>query len=492
MVAYKERHGHLKITCNADPPTLKLREWMRRQRKDRYKLRPYRLKKLNSFGFEWHFDAGAVWDGYVAMYAAFVEDFGVHCIPEKASVLSNWIRRQRLSYREGRLRDDRIDKLNEIGFPWGAVGFHDRTKPSFFPEFAQANGQGNPENPDEFLLQIWNSRYKALAEHKKRVGNCLVSDNVDCSLQKWCAKQRLLHSTGALIASRATMLEALDFDFRIDSAPSKSEAWESMYRQLESFQEQNGHCIVPPRTRQHRSLNCWVKMQRQEALTMDPSMRAKLDKLGFCWTVDDDNDVTMTIASQTSTECGNTPTKLEEPERKVLHAIVRSRTRRSSRQQSVRADAPTLRHVLMSDMTLVNNAINKPVSSKGCDALNMPVGIKFDDVDAKSAGTDAKPSSESLEPGEHLDVVSSDEAASFKAKCAELESMVETYRNRLSVVEKELKATNSKLRQKEIECRKMSVVIAQMKNGEFASGSVGDKVISRLRAKMSQKGKFPS
>ncbi|KAI2502435.1 hypothetical protein MHU86_12011 [Fragilaria crotonensis] len=143
-------------------------------------------------------------------------------------------------------------------------------------------------------------------------------------------------------------------------------------------------------------------------------------------------------------------------------------------------------------MTLVNNAINKPVSSKGCDALSMPIGIKFDDVDAKSAGTDAKPSSESLGHGEHLDVVSSDEAASLKAKCAELENMVETYRSRLSVVEKQLKASNSKLRQKEIECRKMSVVIAQMKNWEFASGSVGDKVISRLRAKMSQKGKFPS
>lgn len=63
MVTYKENHGHLKITCDADPADLKLREWMRRQRKDRYKLRAYRLKKLNSVGFEWAYDGGAVWDG---------------------------------------------------------------------------------------------------------------------------------------------------------------------------------------------------------------------------------------------------------------------------------------------------------------------------------------------------------------------------------------------------------------------------------------------
>jgi hypothetical protein len=496
MVAYKATHGHLKITGNAGPAALKLREWLRRQRKERDKMRASRVKMLNSVGFEWNLDADTVWHRRLAMFTAFVEDFGLTCIPEKTSALSNWIRRQRLCKREGRLPENRMDRLNEIGFPWVAVSVCDRSKPSFFPEFAQANPPTNSEN-DDFLDQIWNARYKALVEHKIRVGHCLVPDGVDCSLQKWCAKQQLLHSTGALILSRAKKLEALGFDFHTDSAQLNSETWESMYKQLESFKEQNGHCVVPMQTCQHRSLNNWMKEQRQVARTMNPSRWAKLNHLGFCWTADDE-EVEMPIASQETSQTGqgsddksgNRPTELEDQELKVSPLPDRSRLQRTSRRQSARTDATCLRHVLMTDKTLVDKAVTEPVSNKGFDGFNEPVGVEFDVEE--STVTAYEDSSERLAHDAQLDAVTGDGAASIEAKCTALEKTVEAYRRRLSVVEKELKVASCKLRRKEMECRKMGVLISQMKSAQFATGSVGDKVMSRLREKMNQKGVFSS
>ena len=499
MVAYKATHGHLKITGNAGPTALKLREWLRRQRKDRFKLRASRVKRLNSVGFEWNLDADTVWHRRLAMFTAFVEDFGLACVPEKASALGNWIHRQRHSYKQGGLSEDRMDRLNEVLFPWAAVSMYDRSKPSFFPEFAQANPPTNSENED-FLDQIWNARYNALVEHKNRVGHCLVSDGVDCSLQKWCAKQQLLHSTGALIMSREKKLEALGFDFHIDTAQLNSEIWERMYKQLESFKEQNGHCIVPVRTCQHRSLNNWMKEQRQEARTMNPRRWTKLNKLGFCWTVDDE-DVEMPIASQETShtgqdsddKSGNRPTEEKDQEVKVSPIPTRSRPQRTSRRQSARSDATCLRHVLMTDKTLVDKAITDPVSNMGFHGCSVPVGVEFDVEDEESSVTSYVASSESLAHDEHLEAVTIDGSDStVVAKCTELEKMVEVYRRKLSVVEKDLKVANCKLRRKEIECRKMGVVISQMKSAQFATGSVGHKVMSRLREKMSQKGVFTS
>jgi hypothetical protein len=74
-----------------------------------------------------------------------------------------------------------------------------------------------------------------------------------------------------------------------------SNQWNVKYERLVEFKRENGHCMVPSRYKQDKSLGPWVRTQRRihnnnnnnmRMLPMLPGRKDLLDELGFVWRVD--------------------------------------------------------------------------------------------------------------------------------------------------------------------------------------------------------------
>ena len=488
MIAYQKKHGQLKFTIKSSPAATRIHEWMKMQRKARPTMKKDRIKKLDSVGFEWKPDVfNAAWDEKFAMYRDFVKMNGIHCIPQKKSLLSMWISLQRTLNTQGRMKEDRRNKLNRIGFLWKAVSNSERTEPKCLPWFAEARGPKPSQAHAARLNEVWNSKYEALIAHKNRVGHCTVSRTVDVQLKGWCDQQRKLRRKGRLARDREKKLDAIGFHWPPCTTVSMPDTWECMFRRLESFKRRFGHLIVSRGPHQNEQLHVWIEKQRQEVMTIHPDRRAQLDELGFCWTV----------TSEDSTQAGHdlddangrVPRKLQKEERRVLstHSMSTSRTkckrvettRPRLTRHCVRVASNTLDHVPMLGTPPVDNAIVEPIPKKGCDHVNKSrLRIKSNTVEQPSALVD--------------DVVASDRDDSLEVPHLMIRSKSEREQ------EESLKITSGcgfssekmmlkKTRRTERGFREREILIGRMKIDEFAPDSVAHKVMARLLAKLTRK-----
>ena len=88
-------------------------------------------------------------------------------VPQKYPDLGTWVMHKRAAFKNKRLAQDQIDKLNKLGFFWG---------------------KGFPEPPS------WDNRFRELIKYKDTFGHCNVPVNADPSLMtdlaKWVMEQR--------------------------------------------------------------------------------------------------------------------------------------------------------------------------------------------------------------------------------------------------------------------------------------------------------------
>lgn len=110
--------------------------------------------------------------------------------------------------------------------PSGAVAMAGQTVP-----------QGKATRNDE----LWDLRYKKLAEFHETHGHCKVPQNRDKELCTWMKNQREAHRKNNLSEERRQKLNLLGFQFRA----SKEQEWNKRYEQLADFRKANGHCNVP-------------------------------------------------------------------------------------------------------------------------------------------------------------------------------------------------------------------------------------------------------
>jgi hypothetical protein len=80
---------------------------------------------------------------------------------------------------------------------------------------------------------------------------------------------------------------------------SPTAKWYVMFDRLKKFKEQNGHCLVPNRYREDRSLGSWVSTQRRNFKLSAKNCKEsvmwprfsdrirKLNELGFVWALCD-------------------------------------------------------------------------------------------------------------------------------------------------------------------------------------------------------------
>ena len=295
LLEFKKKNGHCNVPgrWSEDP---RLGGWVGRQRtkKSRGLLTDKCIERLNKIGFIWDVLASN-WEEMFEHLLEFKKDHG-HCNtpnrwPENPK-LSRWVFTQREFWKNGKLSEDRIERLEAAGFEWDILGTNWNEMFSALLKFKEKNGQCNVprawhENPDlsywvstqrenyrkgllspdriERLEQIgfiwdtiqnnWEDNYSALIEFKRETGHCDVPDKwpMNLKLSHWVGKQRSDWKKNRLSADRIEKLNAIGFTWDPQDA-----VWNKMFGMLQEYKKNNGHCNVPRNWSENIKLSSWV------------------------------------------------------------------------------------------------------------------------------------------------------------------------------------------------------------------------------------------
>ncbi|MCX5734392.1 MAG: Helicase associated domain protein [candidate division NC10 bacterium] len=262
LVQFKERAGDCDVPHDL-PYDPQLANWVIRQRHLRRqgRLAADRIERLDTIGFKWGVLPAPIdlWDEMFARLVQFKNRFG-HCkvlrrCPEDPK-LGHWVIRQRQLRRQGRLAADRIERLDTLGFEWGATTH----------------------------AASWDEMFARLVQFNDRFGHCNVplGWSEDLQLARWVNGQRQVRK-GHLPAERIQRLDALGFKWGAPTAQVWD--WNKMVARLVQFKDRFGHCNVPLGWSEDLQLARWVNQQRQFMRYghLAADRIEQLDALGFEW-----------------------------------------------------------------------------------------------------------------------------------------------------------------------------------------------------------------
>ena len=238
-----------------------LARWVNRQRcgfKENT-LSQNQIDKLNSIGFTWDAFEG-FWNKHFENLLTFKKKHGNSLYAEtkflyadkKNKPLISWISRQRMLFKEGNLLQERIDKLNSIGFIW------------------------------DYLGDLWNENFEKLLIFKKKYGHTIISrtNKKYYELSRWVMIQRIFFHKNILLKERINKLNSIDFNWS-----PRSSIWGKNFEKLLIFKKKYGHMSLPI-----SPLATWVSHQRRKFRenTLSQEWIDKLNSIGFVWNTDED------------------------------------------------------------------------------------------------------------------------------------------------------------------------------------------------------------
>jgi hypothetical protein len=152
--------------------------------------------------------------------------------------LGRWVHTQRTCHFNDIMRPDRKRLLDEIGFAWKEKG-----------------------------KKIWHQQYEKLVEFKRKNGHCMMPqrsyEQQKKSLGRWVDNQRSEHKNNKIRLDRKGLLDEIGFAWKFEGPQHRQQKlWHQQHVQLVEFKRKNGHCIVPKRYKQDKSLGMWVSTQR--------------------------------------------------------------------------------------------------------------------------------------------------------------------------------------------------------------------------------------
>lgn len=198
LLRFRERFGHCHVPAKwkEDVP---LGHWVHVQREFKKKglLSSERIRRLEEAGFAWHGLGGVRnlrrvrWAEMFAHLAAYRQEHGDTQVPPGHGQhgLADWVANQRNLHRAGKLRPDRREQLESIGFEWSGLGkAHD---------------------------ERWERRFAQLLAFRERHDHCRVPAKwrEDAAFGHWVYNQRLFKSRGKLSADRIRRLEEIGFEW---------------------------------------------------------------------------------------------------------------------------------------------------------------------------------------------------------------------------------------------------------------------------------------
>ena len=323
LIAYKDAHNGDCNVPNNWPGDRQLGTWVSEQRKAkmRGKLSPERIRRLEEIGFVW-VTHEAAWERMFTTLLAHRDAHGNCNVPKnwpQNPILGRWVRTQRSRYNRGKLSDERIRRLEEIGFVWGTLEPAWEEMFTALLAYRDAHGDCNvpqvwPENPklaswvrtqrraykhskveperirrlEEIgfvwvtLETYWEGMFTALLAYKDAYGNCDVPKRwpENRQLGTWVGAQRALYKRGKVAPERTRRLEEIGFIW-----DTLETAWEEMFTALIAYKDAHGDCNVPNRWPENRQLGTWVSKQRAfyKRGKVAPERTRRLEEIGFIW-----------------------------------------------------------------------------------------------------------------------------------------------------------------------------------------------------------------
>ncbi|MFA4919901.1 MAG: Helicase associated domain protein [Thermodesulfovibrionales bacterium] len=260
---YKEQTGDANShRRHKTPEGFQLGRWQNRQKTfyKRDKLPEDRIKRLEEIGFVWSL-YDEVWEeGFQATLkykkqTGDANSLNQYTTPEGFS-LGSWQNSQRMRYKNGKLAEDRIKRLEEIGFVW--------------------------------LLRddAWEQGVQATLKYKEQTGNPNAPHSYETSkgfkLYGWQMSQRAFYKKGTLAADRIKRLEEIGFVWS-----PYDELWEQRFQATLKFKEQTGNANAPDRyeTFDGMKLGKWQGNQKTFYIkgTLAADRIKRLEEIGFKW-----------------------------------------------------------------------------------------------------------------------------------------------------------------------------------------------------------------
>ena len=259
---YKKKHENCNVPAHY-PKNKQLANWVQSQRiyyRRGIVLSDDNIKRLEDIGFVWN-PSGSYWEEMLDELKEYKKAHGDCNVPRSFSEnkqLFYWVKTQRTNYRMEILSDDRVKRLEDIGFVW---------------ELRVAN-KSLP----------WEEGFEALKEYKEKHGNCRVPESWienNLKLGRWVERQREKYQSEKLSDDHIKRLEDVGFTWYILESN-----WNEMFEALKEYKNNHGDCNVPHDwVENNLKLGVWVYKRRQHykngKLSND---RFKcLDDIGFVW-----------------------------------------------------------------------------------------------------------------------------------------------------------------------------------------------------------------
>ena len=172
--------------------------------------------------------------------------------------LSQWCKNQRALYRQEKLSEEQIQKLEAIDFPW------------------------------DLNELSWISAYEEVKKLAEQLGRFPKHGDMATELASWVAAQRIKFRTGTLAEDRVKLLTDIGCKMNINSTVK----WEYRFQQLKDFVAENGR--FPENAdalndKEIRALMTWINTQRRYYTNdklSDEKINA-LEDIGFVWNIND-------------------------------------------------------------------------------------------------------------------------------------------------------------------------------------------------------------
>ncbi|EJK73415.1 hypothetical protein THAOC_04961, partial [Thalassiosira oceanica] len=115
LTEYRDGHGDCNVPRSQGP----LGNWVNRQRRcyKQGKLSDERIVRLESIGFVWN-QKQQEWLDHFKELMAYKAENGDCNVPQSQGRLGKWVSNRRQEFKQGKLSDERIARLEGIGFAW--------------------------------------------------------------------------------------------------------------------------------------------------------------------------------------------------------------------------------------------------------------------------------------------------------------------------------------------------------------------------------------
>lgn len=331
---FYEEYGHLKVPSRYKTEDgINLGRWLSTQRKVRSGksngiLTDQQIERLDAIGMRWEPSSDIIWERYYALAKQYYGKHGhlrivVSYIAQDGSKLGVWIANQRSYRRQGKLSEERINRLDKIGLEWDVNksifehNYHECKK--YYEEHGDLDmgyyystnrgiklGQWLHAQRIKYRQGILSKEYIELLEtigidwgkgfedkwligisHAKEyyMQNGTIDAPEDAVMEdgfqigKWIANQKAYKRDRTLPAKRAANLEELKITWK------KQKPWDIHFEELVQYFNEYGNVDVPPRyvTEKGTWLGKWINVQKNSKEKLTDEQIEKLDGLGFIW-----------------------------------------------------------------------------------------------------------------------------------------------------------------------------------------------------------------